>query len=234
MLLAYETQIRNLIQAPSSPIPLINTPTIDAAINTARIQLAADAECIRVPASLALAAFSESYPFSTIHFSVGVTGVSSAIAVRLAQINGNPLEMRPWEWFANYYQGDGASGQPTLVAQQGQGTSGTLFFHPMPDAAYTALLDVAALPLPLDDDATPEAIPVPWQDAVSFYASWLVLMNLQRQADANAMLARYKEMTRRGRQETTPTVLPDNLPGGAAAQIAAGKTQLTMQIQQGR
>ena len=75
--------------------------------------------------------------------------------------------------------------------------------------------------------ATPEAIPEPFSDAVPFYAAWLCLMTLQRQADANLMLARYKELARRGRQLSTPTVLPENLPGDMGAKQAASKTTLS-------
>jgi hypothetical protein len=145
-----------------------------------------------------------------------------------------PLEIRSWEWFAAYYLGNPASGVPTVMAQEGQGLSGTFYFSPVPNAVGTASFDVACLPVPLVNDSTPEAIPALWTDAVPFYAAWLAMMQLQRQADAQVMLGRYKELAMRGRQEATPTVLPDNLPGGIGAHAAALKATLTAPSQAGR
>jgi hypothetical protein len=73
----------------------------------------------------------------------------------------------------------------------------------------------------LASDATIEAIPYPWTEAVPFYAAWLALMTVQRQADADKMMVRYMELMSRARQETTPTFLPENAAGGMGATRAA-------------
>lgn len=225
MLAAYESLTLNLLQAPSSPIPLIATPTLDAYINSARNQVAADAECIRVPGTLALTAGTQSYSFASINTSA-TPGAGNVISVRSAGISGQPLDIRNWEWFAQYYFGNGQAGVPIRVAQQGQGVNGTLFFNPTPSVSLTAYLDVVCLPIPLVTDLTVEAIPPLWTDAVPFYAAWLGMQNLQRQADADMMLQRYQSLTRRGRQLATPTELPENLPGGMGAQEASAHQQL--------
>ena len=224
-LTSYETLTAALLQAPSSPIPLIATGTLDSYINIARNQVAADAECIRVQATLALISGTQSYNFSAITVPGGV-GVGSVITVRSAQSAGQPINILNWERFAQYYLGNGLSGPPSLAAQQGQGVGGTLFFNPIPNAAASVSLDAVCLPIALVNDATPEAIPALWTDAVPFYAAWLAMQSLQRQADAEMMLRRYESLVRRGRQLSTPSELPENLPGGVGTQQAAAHQTL--------
>ena len=223
----YETITQSLLQAPSSPIPLITTATLDTYINIARNQVAADAECIRVAATLALAAGQQAYNFSAISLTA-TAGSQSVITVRSATLGGNPtIDIRGWEWFAQYYFGTGATGTPVVAAQQGQGTAGTLWFWPAPNATATVFLDVVCLPIPLVDDTTAEAIPRLWTDAIPFYAAWLGMQSLQRQADADMMYQRYLSLVRRGRQFATPSELPDNLPGGLGTQAASAHQTLS-------
>ena len=234
MLVQYETLTQALLQAPSSPIPLIATATIDSYINIARNQVAADAECIRTLGTLALAANQQGYAFSSIVTPGSAAGVGSVIAVRSAKIGGTPIDIRQWEWFSQYHLGSGSSGTPVRLAQLSQSVNGTLYFDPTPNAAFTATFDVVCLPIPLVNDSTPEAIPQLWTDAVPFYASWLGMMSAQRQADAEQMYQRYERLVRRGRQFATPSELPDNLPGGAGTQAASAHQTLSGQPQQGR
>lgn len=225
MLVAYQTALTNLTQAPSSPIPLIPVASQTTYINTARNQVAADAECIRAAATLSLSLNTRSYAFSTI-VPIG-TGLSSVMAVRSAQlVNGGPVYIIPWERFQAYYQPNGATGPVTLLAQQGQGTDGTLSTYLTPAGTAQLLLDVVCLPEALVDDSTPEAIPELFTDAVPFYGAWLAYQSMQRQADADKMLQRYQMLIRRGREMATSTELPDNMPGGPGATMAAARQTL--------
>jgi hypothetical protein len=234
MLVQYETAVQQLIQ--SVPSGLIPTPTLDSYINKARMQLAGDAECIRAPANLTFTAGTQAYAVAAmVPNAAQVSGVATAFTVRSGFAAGAivPLEFRSFEWFAAYYLTSAVRGTPAVVAQRGQGTLGILYFYPIPDGVSpTAQFDVCCLPVPLVNDATPEAIPGLWTDAVPFYAAWLAMMQLQRQADAHIMLTRYQELALRGRQESTPSELPDNLPGGPGARMAAIKTTLTSAPQQ--
>jgi hypothetical protein len=231
MLTAYLAEFNALIQAPSSPVALIDPTTATGYINTARNQVAAEGECIREIGNLTLAAGTSVYPLSAVT-SVDTT-LSHAIALRMAWLNGAPLEVRSWEWFGSYYYGPGGSGTPRRLAQQGQGSSATIYFNPVPPALpppappSTVLCDCAWLPISLVNDSTAEAIPYPWTDAVPFYAAWLGLQSVQRQADADMVMQRYVELMRRARSESVPSVLPENLPGDAGAKLAASKTSLT-------
>jgi hypothetical protein len=226
-LAAYQAQLTALIQAPNSPIPLISTAQQTVYINQARFQIAAEGECIRVPATLVLSPGVFQYGFGLIAVN-NVTGTNFALTVRMGNIgNTAPLAYRNWEWFFNYYLNRATTGTPTAFAQLGQGSSGTLWFYPTPNTGVTANLDVVAIPIALADDTTAEAIPYPWTDAVPFYAAWLAMMNEQRQGDADQMLARYEMLMRRARQMSSPSVLPMNLPGDAGTKAAAAKTTLT-------
>lgn len=227
MLTAYETAVQQLLQLVNTNV--IPVATLDSYINTARMQLAADAECIRAAATLALSAGVASYTFAAMLPPAGV-GIGPVFTVRSGYLAGAtvPLEFRPWEWFAAYYLASSTQGTPTRVAQHGQGSLGTLTFSLIPNAIVTATFDVVCLPIDLANDSTPEAIPSLWTDAVPFYAAWLAMMQLQRQADAHVMLTRYQGLALRGRQGATPTELPDNLPGGAGAHAAALKSTLMM------
>lgn len=186
--------------------------------------MAADAECIRLEGSLALVNGTRGYTFSQI--TTTLTTVSSVIAVRSIKNGATPIDFRNYEWFKQYYLNNGLTGTPLRCAQLGQGVSGTLVFNPTPNAALTLSLDCVYLPNALVDDTTVEAIPSLWTDAIPFYAAWLALQSLQRQADANAMLERYQLLIRRGRQLATPSELPDNQPGGAGTQMASAHQTL--------
>ena len=221
MLATYETLTAALIQpASSGPSPLISTAVLDTYINIARNQVAADAECIRVTGTLALVANTQSYGFARITVPTAF-GVGIVMTVRSMQLGPQPIDIRGWEWFAQYYFTSEAFGTPVRASQQGQGEAGTLFFHPIPTAAATVFLDVVCLPEALVDDTTPEAIPLLWTDAVPFWAAWLAFLTLQRPVDAEQMMQNYMRLVRRGRQVATPSELPDNLPGGMGTQLAA-------------
>jgi hypothetical protein len=233
----YTLILQNLIQSPTSPVPLLPSSLLDTYINIARQQLAGDGECIRLFGTLMMSSGISNYTLAAIVPNpFGTSGVDGVLAVRMANQGGRLLDLRPWEWFFNYYYAQPAtSGMPMVVAQQGQGLSGTLWFWPPPDPMHAALgvnFDCVCLPIPLVDDTTPDAIPYPWSDAVPFYAAYYAYMAMQRQADADMMLARYLMLMRRARGESVPSALPENLPGDMGARMAASKTSMTQTVQQ--
>lgn len=68
---------------------------------------------------------------------------------------------------------------PTMCAQLGQGINGSLYFYPIPSTAYQFELDAICLPIDLEGDGDPEAIPLPWSDAVPFLATSYAFNELQ-------------------------------------------------------
>ncbi len=225
MLTQYETLTAALIQAPSSPSPLISTAVLDSYINLARSWIATDGECVRTTGTLPTVAGTNTYSFGAI-VSPALTLFSSVITVRSLRIGTRQLDLRPFEWFDLYSGGSALSGTPLRAAQQQQGANGTLVLDPTPDAVVTIYVDAIWLPIPLVTNATLEAIPALWTDAVPFYAAWLALQSLQRQADANLMFERYQAVMRRAREIATPSRLPEYQLGGVGTQLAATHQQL--------
>lgn len=218
MLAAYQTALTNLLQTPQQPIPLISAAQQTVFINTARGQVAGEAECIRVYGSLTLSVGVRSYSFSAINLS-SVPGVDEVNNLRTLWYPAGTGQVwvtpREFEWFGLYNLNiaNPKSGPPSIWAQLGQGQNGTIFVDPLPDLAYVCPVDLSGAPTPLATDADPEAIPPLWRDAVPFYAAWLAFKNLLRQADAEAMMANYKDLMTKARTAATPSVLP-----GQAAQ----------------
>lgn len=214
MLTAYQIEVTNLIQAPSSPTPLVPSAQLTTYINMARRQLAAEAECVRVYATLAVSPSAQQYAFSTINLG-GASGVSGVLTVRMMNYvvasGVQRVYPRPWPWFELYELCNPVpvGAPPRIYSQYGQGLNGTFWIN-LPDTTYTLNLDTACFPIDLVDDTTAEAIPSLWTDAVPFYAAWYTLMQLQKPMDAEAMLRTYEQLVSRARQGVTPTTLPAN------------------------
>jgi hypothetical protein len=215
VLATYETLTSALLQAPSSPVPLIPTVTLDSYINIARNWVASLAECVRVYGALALTAGTRQYNFSSITFgaALGVAGVYN-VRQLWCGVPGTPgtalVAPREFEWMSLYglNQPVPATGRPKVWSQFAQGVSGSIFLDPIPDIAYACTLDLSCVPENLADDTTPEAIPPLWQQAVPFYAAWFGFMSVQRQADADRMMQRFEKQMDQARRGATPDVLP--------------------------
>lgn len=86
---------------------------------------------------------------------------------------------------------------PTLCAQFGQGTNGSIYMYPIPSTAYQYEWDCFCLPSDLVDDSTFEALPQPWQDAVPYFAAHLSYLELQNLNAAKFYLDLYDNMVHR-------------------------------------
>ena len=217
MLTYYLTQTQRLLQNPPASTQLYSTADLTAYINTARSQLAGESECIRNYATLPLTNATQQYPFSSIVLSGGpasVSGVQGVFKVNqaLVQVGSGATWIRPrsFEWFT-YFDLNAvtpASGRPNEWAQFGQGVTGSIFVNPIPATSYTLNLDTTCYPINLVTDATVEAIPYPWTDAVPFFAAYLGYLSAQRAEDANKMFDQYQLFTNRGRKMSNPEVMP--------------------------
>ena len=218
MLIAYQQQTRRLLN--DQNFVRFNDFDLVVYINQSRAQIALDTEALRFPATLATANGTQIYALSTLAITGSPPGVGDVALIRSAQRQTNTgyvrLEIRPWEWFNSYYieQATAATGAPTIMAQQrlGAGAAGTLWFYPTPDNTYTIRLFPVCLPIDLVDDATVEALPKPWQDAVAYYAAGLAYMSVGDQQNANMMWQRYITFQRRANTQVTGTQLPENFP----------------------
>lgn len=247
MLFDYIQQCQRFLSDEGQPVH--NPADLTRFINEARGQIALGSECLRQPAQLTLVANQQSYLFSSATFVGAPTvpaGLSQVANVRMARLfitatgGYKRLEMRSWEYFetfwldriipAAYDPVSGPGGPPIICARLQPGLSGTIWFAPVPDRAYTVILDSVAWPVPLvyaNGDTDPEAIPAPWQDAVPRYATYLALMSAGDDAGASRWWDQYLTFECRATQMTTPSRLPRIYPGGAGATTANSHMPLT-------
>lgn len=223
LLSQYVRTVRNLIQSPTSPVPLVPDDLLVTYVNLARAQIAIDAECVVTIGHADISPGIVAIPISSVVPIPLPPGMSQPMVVRNAFLDRTRIDVRSWNWFAAYYYIDTPQLPvlPTAVmAHHGQGAAATLFFN---STGGVLVADVVALPIDLVNDGTPDAIPYPWVDAVPFYASWYAYMAMQRQADAQMFIQRYTEVLRRGRATVTSTTLPENDPGGVGALVSTTK-----------
>lgn len=86
---------------------------------------------------------------------------------------------------------------PTVCAQFGQGSEGSMYMYPIPSTVYQMEWDCFCLPADLIDDVSVEAIPKPWVDAVPYFAAHLAYLELQNLNAAKFYLDLYDNMVHR-------------------------------------
>ena len=233
MLTSYQNQVQELLQNPSAPTSLYNTTDLTNYINTARVQIAGEGECIRYMATVPITSGNQGpYAFSSFN-----TGTSSANGIQgvlnarhLWYVSGSGqvwMTPRSFDWFAIYDLNAATppSGVPAEWAQYGQGVNGTIYVSPPPNANFTLNADTVCYPIPLASDSTVEAIPPLWQTAVPYFAAYMALLSAQtgaRVQDAQRMLQLYELFMQRARRFANPEVLPlqydQAIPGVQATQ----------------
>ena len=241
LLSAYLSATQRLLQNPPAASNLYAPADLTSYINTARTQLSGEAECVRSMATLPVMAATRVYPFASVVISTA--GVATVINIKQAAylVAGGQrwIRGRPFPWFMFYRLNNPVPvpGFPNEWAQYAQGTTGSIYLDPVPDGNYTLVLDCVCTPVDLVSDATVDAIPALWSDAVPYYAAYMALLSSQRTADADKMFTRYTEFVNRARRANDGSQLPQNYPqagdptrankmgtggGGAAPMVGAG------------
>jgi len=83
---------------------------------------------------------------------------------------------------------------PVFASQFGQGTAGSFYVYPLPSQVYQYELDCLCIPSDLATDASVEAIPQPWTDAVPYFSAHLAMLELQNFNAAKFYLDLYEKM----------------------------------------
>ncbi len=83
---------------------------------------------------------------------------------------------------------------PSVFAQLGRGTKGSLYCYPVASQPYQLELDCYCLPSDLTDDQSEEAIPSPWTDIVPYFATHLAYLELQNLNAAQYYLGLHDQM----------------------------------------
>ena len=225
MLNQYLLQTQRLLQNPPAPTSLYAPSDLQAWINTARGQLAGEAECIKVLGTISTVATQNTYSFSNINVGVpattGVQGVIHVSSLHVSVANGQRwMTPRPWPWFSLYNLNNPVPqpglprewsqfGQGSAGTGTGSGATGTFVVDPVPDDAYALSATCICYPIALVDDTTPEAIPYLWTDAVPFFAACYALWSAQnnaREADAERYFNTYTMFVERARKASNPSV----------------------------
>jgi hypothetical protein len=221
---AYLTATRNLLQNPTAPTALYADANLTTYVNTARGQLAGEAECIRYMATIDTVAGQSAYDFADLDTGVSATnGIQGVVNIRAIWYGVGAgrrwIPPRPWEWFSLYTLNDPVPQEnfPVTWSQFAQGAapgssgaySGGSFYINAPDQAYTLYCDCVCYPNALAADNEPEAIPYLWTDAVPWYAAAYALWSSQtnaRAADAERYFNTYNMFVERARKATNPSV----------------------------
>ena len=218
-----------MLQNPSAPTSLYATADLTTWINTARGQVAGEAECCRLIAPISTVIGKRNYNFSDINIGTpSATGIQGVIHVRRITYNvGAGQKMiwsRGWEYFDLFFLNNPVpqNGPPSEWSQYFQGASGQaiggaagvatggFYLDPPPDLIYTLNCDCVCYPLALAADSDPEVIPYLWTDAVPYFSAYLALLSAQtsaRQADAERMFGYYTTFVERARRFSNPSVL---------------------------
>lgn len=239
-LTAYQDATNRLLQNPVTSPPLFTTANLTTYINDARQQIAGAAEAIFGAGSFTLTSGIASYLFSAFTgWSAGgaaLSGIQGPISIgqMAVTVGSNPSQIlygRPWSWMQRYYLNTGAAvatGTPTRWAQRGRGANGTFVLNPTPNAANIVIVaEASLLPVALTTDATAEALPYPWTEAVPYFAAYLAMLSAQRRSDADKMFETFLAFCERATQMSTPSRFPGNFYGGLGARLAAMKQTLT-------
>lgn len=192
---------------------MLNPAILKTFVNTARRQIAGQGECIRYLGSLTLTIDQRNYNFSAVSLGTSATnGISAALnvrAIRYAVGDGYQwIRPRSWPWFDFYKMNNPVpgSGAPEAWAQYAQGSTGSFYIDPIPDLSYVLTLDCTCYPIDLVVDATVEAIPVLWTDAIPYFAAYLAYLYVQRADAAKNMLSLYEMFMQRARASANPSI----------------------------
>ena len=216
-LAAYQQQTQRLLNDEANQF--FNIADLTTYINLGRNDISRQTECLIAAVALATAGGTQTYATSAL-MPVSGSGLLQPINVRnIRSLNSgvsNLLEKRPWQWFSNYYLNGQNSiltaALPTLWAQQTQGSTGTIWVWPIPNAVGNLIVEASWTPIPLASDSDPEALPYPWTDCVPYFAAYIALLQAQRLQDAGSILQLYDKFIQSARLGVTPQWLPGAFP----------------------
>lgn len=208
MLYSYQQETQRLISDKKQE--LINPGSLRTYINKARRQIAGEGECVRVLGTISTVVAQRNYDFASI--TLAPASVQAVLNVRsvLYGIGSGQQWVAPrnWEWFQLYHLNTPvpASGAPTTWSQFAQGATGSFYVDPLPDIVYGLTLDCVCYPIDLTDDATAEAIPILWTEAVPYFAAYLAFLSVQNMESAKNMFTVFETFMGRARQAANPSV----------------------------
>lgn len=146
----------------------------------------------------------EVYPFAGVDTSMwpGVDAIFAVLSVSIIYANYRySLPQYSFSTYQAYIRQYPFQYQyvPTICAQYGQGTDGSIYFYPIASQPYQMEWDCLCLPSDLIRDQDYEALPRPWTDGVPYMAAYFAFMDLQNFNSARFMSSEFDRfMTRYG------------------------------------
>lgn len=215
MLNQYITQVQRLLHDLSAQF--WSVAELTDYINEARNRVAQDTKCLRqLVTGIPLITQQEAYSPQTFLNSSSFIGANlvtvMGITVYQSATNRIKLTYLPFSRFDAWIRPfTNNFNTPTNWTRVG---SNMVYVGLPPDQPYTTDWDVAVIPPPLVVDATPEAIPVPFQEPVQYYAAYKAKWKEQAQGEAKIFLDQYIQMVRWSARSFVTWITPSSYRTG--------------------
>ena len=203
----YTTLTRQLLHDPNAQ--LWSNTQLTGYINDARNQIARDTKCLRQITSVTLTAGVEQYTIATLADSLGLAPyIVDVMNIDLYWGSTRySLSYAAWTVFnANLRYWQNLQQRPIAYSRMG-GLS--IYFGPVPDQAYVTDWTVSIQPQPLVTDTTVEQIPIPFTDAVPFWAAYQAKFYEQAMGEAAIFENEYNKRIRKIQSQFMGRVIPD-------------------------
>jgi len=170
---------------------------------------------ITLTSFLATVANQEIYNFATASATIPAgAGLASVIGLQSVAVSWGAqkpvLRWIDWSAFQAYFRSiNYGSNWPVIWSQYAQGIAGSIYLYPIPSQTMAMDWDCYCLPIPLVDDTTVEAIPYPFDSAVTWYAAYLASISSGKMDRANFFEAKYREHLTENRVFVSPSMVPD-------------------------
>jgi hypothetical protein len=187
-LVTYQTQVQRLLHDTSANF--WPTPELTDYINEARNRVAQDTKCLRqLVTSLTLPAGQEAYNPQVFIPTIG----SSVIDVMAITVYwGNTRRKLFYNAFTEFDAQYRYWNQLQTIPEAYTRMSPTIvFIGPTPDQNYVSDWEVAVNPTPLITDATMDQLPIPFTEAVQYYAAYKAKYKEQALGEAEVFLKQY-------------------------------------------
>lgn len=151
----------------------------------------------------------EVYPFSQVNLSA-FPGVESIYFVRRCSIIFSNWRYSPRIYSFSIYNAQIRTFPfqfqyaPFFAAQYGRGTGGSFFLYPQPSQTYQMEWDAQVIPSDLIDDQSVEALPMPFTEAVPYFAAHLGMIELQNYNASKYFIDLFDQFMRRYQQYSQP------------------------------
>lgn len=212
MLNSYIAQVQDLLDDPYAQ--LWTTAALTNYINEARNRVAQETKALRQLvttvdySSLTLNEGQELYPLATTlpapfnSSVIDVMGINCVVNNERYRLKYWPFTqldafLRGWVYYVDW---------PIVFSRVG---ATSIYIAPVPNQTYPCEWDLSINPNALTSDATPEQIPVPFQEPVQYYAAYKAKLKIQAQGEAKYFLDLYNEILRRCAKGWMTRVVPN-------------------------